>query len=80
MTEPFTGRMLVSASDVTDDILVYAENVVDWFQDGEPMPTEEFLDRLCDDFGGNTFDLDSYDNAAARKIMRHARAFRRGSE
>lgn len=58
------------------------EETLDWFPEGEPMPTEEFIDRLCKDNGGNgdgpdDWDIDSYDSPAARKIIRIARQKRR---
>ena len=65
---------------VTDAML---ENAVDWFPDDDPMPTDEYLNRLFPRYGGPTdehgaeLDLDSLDNEAARNIMRRARRIRR---
>ncbi len=67
-------RILHDASDVTDTILWAAEETLDWFE-GEPMPTEAFIDRLCDDYG-HEWDIENYDCPAVRKIMRHARKVR----
>lgn len=77
-----TYRLLEEAGDVDEEILAAIENCLDWFPEGEPMPTEEFIDRLCKTYGSPSFDkpgfdLDQYDNPAARKIMREARRMRR---
>jgi hypothetical protein len=49
---------------------------LDWF-DGEPrMATEEFIDRLCNAYATG-WDLESYDNEAARSIMKRARKMRK---
>lgn len=69
-----TTRVLVSAEDVTADILRAVDEALDWF-DGEPLSTEAFIDRLCDTYADG-WDIESYDNPAVRKIMRHARATR----
>ncbi len=73
---PLRLQILTDAEDVTDDILRAAEETSEWFGPGEPMPVDEFLNRLCDTADG--WDIESLDNPAVRKIMRHARAYRRG--
>ncbi len=70
-------RILVSAEDVTDDVVEAIEDTLEWF-DRQPLSTEAFIDRLCGTCGDG-WDIESYDNAATRKIMAHARALRRGS-
>ncbi len=82
MTDEY--RNLVTADEVDryipDSELEYA---LDWFPDGEPMPTDEYLDRLFPrhsrlaDERGRTLDLDSLDNPAARRIMSRARRLRK---
>lgn len=69
-------RILETEADVTDDILASVDECVDWFDDERTMPTEEFIDRLCDSYGAG-WDIESYDNPAVRKIMRRARQIRR---
>jgi len=85
MTEK-TYYMLQTADEVdawiSDDQL---EGELDWFPDGEPMPTDEYLDRLFTRYGGpecpldgyDECDLDSLDNEAARRIMARARKLRK---
>jgi hypothetical protein len=68
-------KVLETADDVTDAILKDVEDCVGFFDD-EPMGTEAFIDRLCKSYGGTEFDVESYDNAAVRKIMKHARSVR----
>lgn len=81
-TEEKKWRMLKTADDITPEIKQdIAACVEGWFLD-EPMPAEDFLDKLCDHFGGSgrddrSYDLDHYDNEAARAIMRIARRIRR---
>lgn len=70
-----SARLLTEATDITPDIEQAVEETVDWF-DGEPMPTEAFIDRLCDTYADG-WDIESYDNGAARKIMGLARKIRR---
>jgi hypothetical protein len=71
-----TIRLLLQAQDVTDHILVLVANCVeDRFAEG-PIPTEDFIDRLCDDYAEG-WDIEILDSPAVRKIMRHARAVRR---
>ena len=72
MSEP---RILVEAADVTPDIEAAIDQTVDWFEDS-PMPTAEFIDKLCDIYADG-WDIESYDNAAVRKIMRIARDVKR---
>jgi hypothetical protein len=67
-------RLLITAADITPEIERSIEDCLDWFE-GEPLRTEEFIDRLCDSYGTD-FDIESYDNGAARKIMRLARKLR----
>jgi hypothetical protein len=79
-----TYRLLSSAAEVdrfiTDEQLSEA---LDWFDDEPRMSTSDFLDRLFPRYGGpaddagNELDLDSLDNAAARRIMSRARTLRR---
>lgn len=82
-------KILTTAEDVTEEILRQVESTVDWFPEGEPMPVDDFLDRLCRSSSSLEFnletgkeewvgwDIDNLDNPAVRKIMRHARAFRK---
>jgi hypothetical protein len=72
MTNP---RMLTTRADITADVVHEIESTVDWFDDEPTMPTEAFIDRLCDRYA--EFDLANYDNEAAREIMRIARKIRR---
>ena len=64
-------RILVTTADVTADVLALADEAVEWFEDEDTMPTEDFLDRMFKHPHGT--DLEDYDNPAARAIMRHAR-------
>lgn len=82
MSDERNWRVLVTEEDVTPEIEAFVEETVDWFDDERTMPTEEFIDRLCKTYGGDgrgeaDFDLDQYDNPAARKIMRIARRIRK---
>jgi hypothetical protein len=70
-------RILREADDVTPEIEALLPDVVDWF-DGDPMPTEEFIDRLCKDYADG-WDIENYDTPAVRKIMRIARRIRAAS-
>lgn len=70
-------KTLQTEEDVTPEIEAHVAEAVEWFDDEEKMPTEDFIDRLCKDYGGTDWDLDQYDNPAARKIMRIARRIRR---
>lgn len=67
-------RILSSADDVTEEILCDVEDALGWFE-GERLRTEDFIDRLCKSYAEG-WDIESYDNAAVRKIMRHARKTR----
>lgn len=79
-----TFRMLQTAEEVdeliSDSLL---NDTLDWFPEGEKMPTDEFLDRLFPRYGsildpeGREIDLDQMDNAAARRIMARARRLRK---
>jgi hypothetical protein len=69
-------HVLETEADVTADILAAVEECVDWFDEERSMPVEAFIDRLCDAYGAG-WDIESYDNAAVRKIMRKARQIRR---
>ena len=82
MPAPSKWLILETADDVTADVLAEVEEAVEWFGDGEPMGTEALLDRLCPIYAadGRAYDVESFDNPAVRKIMRHARAVRRGQE
>lgn len=75
-----TWEILVTEDDVTPEIEKHIESAVEWFNDERSMPTEDFIDRLCKTYGGSEYDLESYDNDAARKIMRIARRIRRESQ
>jgi len=70
-----TITILETADDVTPDVLARAEETVDWFDNEPTMPTEDFLDRMFR--RDREYDLEEYDNPAARTIMRHARKIRR---
>lgn len=73
-------KMLVTADDVTPEIETHIASAVEWFDGSRTMGTEEFIDRLCKTYGGTDYDLESYDNDAARKIMRIARRIRREAQ
>jgi hypothetical protein len=68
-------RVLTTAEDITPEMEPMILNTLDWFGD-ERLSTEEFIDRFCKDYGGEEWDIESYDNAAVRKIMREARKMR----
>jgi hypothetical protein len=62
---------------VTDQ---YIEETLGWFEDKRGVPTEDFIDRLCDEQGAyadQPYDLDNYDNDAARRILSRARRIKR---
>ena len=68
-------KIVTTRKDVTPELLALAAETVEWFEDQPTMPTEDFLDRL---FKHPTrWDLEDYDNDAARAIMQHARRVRR---
>lgn len=73
-----TPRLITAAQDVNAHILVLVANCVeDWFPDDRPMPTDEFIDRLCEHYGfPEGWDIEKLDTPAVRKIMRHARQTR----
>jgi hypothetical protein len=74
-------KMLQTEEDVTDEILGCLDGALDWFEDERGVPTEDFIDRLCKTYLNSLwYDLDSYDNEAARKIMREARKLKRERE
>ena len=77
MSDAARPRILVTAEDVTPDVRAVIPEAVDWFDDERSMPTEAFIDRLCDSYGSG-WDIESYDNEAVRLIMRLAREERRG--
>lgn len=70
-------RILIEADDVTPDILAHVEDCLGFFEGERGLNTEEFIDRLCNTYGGDDFDIENYDNPAVRKIMRHARETRK---
>jgi hypothetical protein len=77
-----TWRILATADDVTPEIERDIESCVDWFASSPTMGTVEFIDQLCKTYGGSgdepgAYDLEAYDNEAARKIMRIARRIRK---
>jgi hypothetical protein len=70
-------RVLSAAHEVDDHVLVLVTNCVeDRFPPDEAMPTDEFIDRLCESYAEG-WDIEQLDTPAVRKIMRHARAIRR---
>ncbi len=71
-------RILVTADDVTPDVLEAVEDTLEWF-DGMPLNTEAFIDRFAGTCGDG-WDIESYDNPAVRKIMGHARKLRKEAE
>jgi len=85
MNEERSWKILQEADDVTPQIEADLESCVDWFVDEPTMGTQEFIDRLCQTYGGSgwregDYDLDRYDSPAARKIMRLARKIRKESQ
>lgn len=72
-------HILASAEDVSEHVLVLvADCVEDWFHDERPMPSDEFIDCLCEGYGNaDGWDIEMLDTPAVRKIMRHARHVRR---
>lgn len=74
------------ANELITDVMI--EETLGWFEDEKGVPGEEFIDRLCDNEGpphydtekhryGLGFDMDSYDNDAARSILRRARRIKK---
>lgn len=72
MSEPLV--ILTEADQIDDAIVAAIEDCLDWFE-GEPLRTQEFIDRLCQSYADG-WDIESYDNAATRLIMRIARSMR----
>lgn len=70
------SKILETAGDVSPEILTSVEDCVDWFEEQRGLPTDEFIDRLCTTYADG-WDIESYDNEAVRKIMRHARKIKR---
>jgi hypothetical protein len=78
--------ILEMADQITPEIEEDIANCVEWFDGSPTMGTQEFLDKLCDVYGAHRnfetdewegYDLESYDNPAARAIMRKARQIRK---
>lgn len=70
-------RILLNAEDVTPEMDAQIEDCLDWFQ-GEPrLSTEVFIDRFAKDYGGEDWDIESYGNPAANRIMKRARQLRK---
>lgn len=70
-------RLLVEASDVTAEVEKDIEDCVEWYDGSPTMPLQDFIDRLCNTYGGEDYDLENYDNPAARRIMSIARRIRK---
>jgi len=71
-------RIIAAADEVTPEMLAQVEDCLEWFDLEEPLPTEDFVDRLCNtylirDFG---VELGDYDSPATRKFLREARKIR----
>jgi hypothetical protein len=76
---PDEKRMILTAADVTEDVIGAAvETFNGWFDDDEPIDWEDFFARMERhhpfDFG------DQMDTPAMRKVQRTIRAYRRGEE
>lgn len=82
------GRMrhlvrVVSAKDVTEEVLKHAEDVEEgWFSDAKQIDWEDFWDRLdgytLDEHEGREIDLGTEtDSPAMRKIVKHIQKIRR---
>ena len=71
--------ILHQAADVTPYILRCVEETVEWFDDEPLLSTEEFIDKLCDIYAGDNWDIEDYACPAVHKIMREARRIRRES-
>ena len=71
--------ILCEAADVTPHILQCVEETVEWFDDEPSLSTEEFIDKLCDIYAGDNWDIEDYACPAVHKIMREARRIRRES-
>jgi len=82
MVDTRTWRILETEDDVTPEMEKEIEECLDYFHDRRTLPTEEFIDTFCKGWGGSGYsptdwDLDSYINPAAKKIMRIARRLKR---
>lgn len=67
-------KIIREVEDITADVELAIQETVEWFVDG-PMPTEDFIDRLCKDYGDG-WDIEELDTPAVRKIMRIARSIK----
>lgn len=73
-----TVELITSPDQVTPAVLADVAECVGWF-DGEPMGTEEFIDRLCKNYGqagDQRYEIERLDTTAVKMIMRHARRIR----
>lgn len=70
-----------TADEVTEEMIDLARQTHDsWFDDGERIDWNDFLDRLCSEgylADGSRLDFDTYDSAAVRKIQKTVREWRR---
>lgn len=72
-------QVLQSEDDVTIQVLKSVEDCFDAYA-GERFTNDEFIDELADTYGlASTpkWDIESYDNPAVRKILRHVRHLRK---
>lgn len=78
LLEPEAIRPIREADEVTDEMLALVGDCLDgWFDDDEPLSTEDFVDRFSDTYLVDfNVELDNYDSPAARKILREARKIR----
>ena len=69
-------KLIERADDVTTGMLTVVANCVDdYYIDSGIPPVDEFIDRLCDEYGNaDGWDIENLDTPAVRKIMRHARS------
>ena len=75
-------RIVKNAEDLPAGIDAMIAETVEWFLDDSRLNTEDFIDRLCQSFGGdgygeNDWDITELDSPAVRKIMREARSVHR---
>lgn len=71
-------RLIHTADDVTEHLLALVVDAAEGWPDGEPMPEEDFIDRLCGTYLNRAgVDIEQLDTPATRKIMRCARQVRR---
>jgi len=72
-------RILETSTDVDEQVLEIVEEVFDgWYADEARIDWEDFIDRIAR-YGNSEnppFDIESYDNAAIRKIRRHVAKLR----